>query len=74
MRAEGWPSGLPTVTPSGQEPVPADTEDHAMSIVRAGAATVGAFEPEAAECPAIHFAIRPQAIEIECPYSGIFYS
>lgn len=38
------------------------------------AATAGPLEPKAAERPAAHFTICPQAIEPEYPHSGIFYA
>jgi hypothetical protein len=63
-------------SPTGQEPC-AGRRPRSRDIDRnvlAMAATAGALEPKTAERPAANFTICPQAIEIEYPHSGIFYS
>jgi len=70
--AEGDLAGC--LSNQGKSLFPADTQNCAMYPVPAVAATAGAFEPEAAERSPIHFTVCPQAIEIEYPHSGIFYS
>jgi len=55
----------------GRKPVPGrHPKSRDVYPVPAAAATGGAFEPAAAERPAIHFTIRSQAIEIEYPILG----
>ena len=56
----------------GSRPTPAITRFRPRAGWGCDAA--GALEPAAAERPAVHFTICSRAIEIEYPYSGIFYS
>jgi hypothetical protein len=55
---------------AGRRPRSRDIDRNVLAM----AATAGALEPKAAERPTAHFTICPQAIEIEYPHSGIFYS